>query len=63
MKVGKGFYVRSLANDLGKKLKVGAVLAFLERTKIGDYSLDCALDFKNIPASEDQLQPLGLKTP
>jgi len=51
MKVSKGFYVRSLAFDLGKKLGVGGVLANLVRTKIGDFSLNEALEFKDIPAS------------
>ena len=36
---GKGFYVRSLVNDLGKALKAGAHLSSLCRTRIGDYHL------------------------
>lgn len=36
---GKGFYVRSLAHDLGEKLGTGAVLTKLVRTKVGDYKL------------------------
>ncbi len=35
----KGTYIRSLANDLGEKLKVGAYLASLRREKIGDYDV------------------------
>jgi tRNA pseudouridine55 synthase len=35
----KGFYVRSFANDLGKKVGTGAVLANLVRTRIGNYDL------------------------
>ncbi len=34
IKVSSGFYVRSLANDLGEKLGCGAYLNFLEREKI-----------------------------
>ena len=34
---GPGFYVRSLARDLGKKLKVGGYLADLERTRVGQF--------------------------
>jgi len=34
---GSGFYVRSLARDLGKKLKVGGYLAELERTRVGQF--------------------------
>jgi tRNA pseudouridine55 synthase len=34
---GPGFYVRSLARDLGKKLKVGGYLAALERVRVGQF--------------------------
>ncbi|MGE4554914.1 MAG: tRNA pseudouridine(55) synthase TruB [Candidatus Paceibacterota bacterium] len=34
LKVGSGFYVRSLANDLGVKLKCGGYLNYLKREKI-----------------------------
>ena len=39
----KGTYIRSLAHDLGKALQSGAYLAGLERTKIGQYSIDDAM--------------------
>ena len=35
----KGTYIRTLANDFGKKLQSGAHLSQLRRTKIGDFSL------------------------
>ncbi len=35
---GPGFYVRSLARDVGKKLKTGGYLTDLERTRVGDFS-------------------------
>ena len=38
----KGFYVRSLANDFGKKLGVGAYLKYLRREKIGEFSVEGA---------------------
>jgi len=38
----KGTYIRSLANDIGQELGVGAYLTQLRRTKIGDYSVDNA---------------------
>jgi len=44
MEVGKGFYVRSFASDLGKKLGVGGVVTKLIRTKIGPYRLDKAIN-------------------
>lgn len=42
--VSKGFYVRSLVSDLGKKLSVGAVTTKLVRTRIGPYRLKKAID-------------------
>ena len=36
----KGTYIRSLANDYGKKLKSGAYLKYLERYSIGDYNIN-----------------------
>lgn len=41
---GKGFYVRSLADDFGKALNNGAYLASLCRTRIGSYSLKDAVE-------------------
>lgn len=38
-----GFYVRSLAHDLGERLGVGAHLAELRRTRSGDFGLDAAI--------------------
>lgn len=40
---GPGVYIRSLARDLGKKLKTGAYLAALERTRIGRFTRQNAL--------------------
>jgi tRNA pseudouridine55 synthase len=40
----KGTYIRSIANDFGKKLNNGAHLSELKRTKIGSYSIDNAID-------------------
>jgi tRNA pseudouridine55 synthase len=37
MEVSKGFYVRSLAHDLGAKLGVGGSLAALRRTAVGRF--------------------------
>jgi tRNA pseudouridine55 synthase len=39
-----GFYVRSLAHDLGERLGTGAHLAALRRTRIGTLTLSQALD-------------------
>ena len=47
IKCGKGFYVRSLANDLGIRLGCGAYLKSLRRTVSGAFSAD-----KSIPLSD-----------
>ena len=36
---GKGTFIRSLARDIGKSLGVGAYLAQLQRTRVGDFLL------------------------
>ena len=41
--VSKGTYIRSLAFDFGKRLKSGAYLSSLRRTKIGDFNVDNAI--------------------
>lgn len=46
----KGTYIRSLANDIGKKLNSGAYLHALTRTKIGDYSLENAYNLDDLIA-------------
>jgi tRNA pseudouridine55 synthase len=44
----KGTYIRSLANDFGEKLGVGAYLSALRRTKIGDYSVEEAWQLEDL---------------
>lgn len=41
--VSPGFYVRSLAHDLGERLGTGAHLAALTRTRVGPFVIDHAL--------------------
>lgn len=48
---GKGFYVRALARDLGKKLGVGGFLSSLERTKVGPFTLKQAATIEEASAS------------
>jgi len=38
-----GTYVRTLAEDFGKRLSVGAHLAELRRTRVGDFGIDQAI--------------------
>ena len=43
MEVGKGFYVRSFARDLGERLRSRAHLAGLKRTRVGSFALNDAI--------------------
>ena len=54
---GKGFYVRSLARDLGEKLGVGGYLSALERTRVGHFSIERAVPIEQ--ADEKHLLPLS----
>ena len=47
---GKGFYVRSLARDLGKMLGVGGYLSALQRTMVGPYTLKQATTIEEASA-------------
>lgn len=42
---GKGVYVRSLARDIGAALKTGGYVAELERTRVGEFDLQNAVNF------------------
>jgi tRNA pseudouridine55 synthase len=44
----KGFYVRSLAHDIGAQLGVGATLAGLERTRVGAFRLEDAVSLESL---------------
>ncbi len=44
----KGTYIRSLARDIGTTLGSGAHLTALERTKIGEYTIDNAIDVNDL---------------
>lgn len=50
----KGTYIRSLAFDFGKALHSGAHLTALRRTKIGNYSVENAMNINNF---EDFVTP------
>ena len=49
----KGTYIRSLARDLGVALESGAYMASLERTFIGEYKVEDAVDMESIKETED----------
>lgn len=44
----KGTYIRSLASDFGKALQNGAFLSALRRTRIGDFSVENAININDI---------------
>ena len=52
---GTGTYIRSLANDFGVALGVGAYMSSLRRTRIGEFSVDNA---KTIPVFEVELKEM-----
>jgi len=48
MEVTAGFYVRTLAHDIGEALACGAVLAGLRRTRSGEFGLDLAVPLADV---------------
>jgi tRNA pseudouridine55 synthase len=58
-----GFYVRSLAHDLGERLATGAHLAELRRTRSGEYTVDEAMPLdtaeRDPGAAAERLIPLS----
>ena len=48
MTVTAGFYVRSLAHDLGNALECGAVLVALRRTRAGEFGVDGAVPLEEV---------------
>ncbi len=49
---GKGFYVRSLARDIGEKLGVGGYLSDLQRTRVGSFSIESAVTIEQADESK-----------
>lgn len=47
-----GVYIRSLARDIGEKLKTGAYLAHLQRTAVGNFTLEHAIRLDIQPSSK-----------
>jgi tRNA pseudouridine55 synthase len=50
IEASKGSYIRSIANDFGKKLNSGAHLSSLRRTKSGDFSIENACTIEEYEA-------------
>lgn len=60
IKCAKGFYVRSLARDLGKFLSVGGYCTEIRRTEVGRFTLGMAKQLENLPeflTQEDLISP------
>ena len=64
----KGFYVRSLARDLGQALGAGGHCTSIRRTAVGPFTLDMAHQLENLPTEllqrdlisiEDAIELLG----
>jgi tRNA pseudouridine55 synthase len=48
VKCSSGTYIRSLANDIGKKLGCGSFVEELIRTKIGEFSIENAVELSKL---------------
>ena len=63
LRCSKGFFVRSLASELGKALGCGAHLKALRRTATGPFTLEQAVPLAKLealgPAAADKLVPMG----
>ncbi|HEV8532849.1 MAG TPA: tRNA pseudouridine(55) synthase TruB [Methylomirabilota bacterium] len=53
VRCGKGFYVRTLASDLGAALGPGGSLASLQRTRVGPYRLEAAVPWETVREARD----------
>lgn len=49
-KVSSGTYIRSLVEDVGKKLETGAYMSDLRRTKVGNFDIKDAISMETIDA-------------
>ncbi|MFB6212418.1 MAG: tRNA pseudouridine(55) synthase TruB [Candidatus Magasanikbacteria bacterium] len=48
VRCGSGTYIRALARDIGKRLRVGAYLKRLVRTRVGNYTIEKSKTLKEI---------------
>ncbi len=55
---GAGTYIRSLARDIGEKLRVGAYCSSLRRTAIGKFDFAGAVDLDNIDPAASLIDPI-----
>lgn len=55
-----GTYIRTLAEDIGREIGVGAHLTALRRTRAGKFSIDQAILIDELDAAKDKLLPVEL---
>lgn len=56
---GPGVYIRSLARDLGEKLKTGGYLAGLVRTRVGEYNSENSVRVEDFPLKSGNKRDKG----
>ncbi len=56
----KGTYIRSIAYDLGQKLKCGGYLTKLIRTKAGAFTIDKSIKLDGINVKENLINPVDI---
>lgn len=54
LKVSKGTYIRTIAEDIGRELGVGAHVVALRRTQAGAYDIDQAITMEELLALKEQ---------
>ncbi|MEQ9617030.1 MAG: tRNA pseudouridine(55) synthase TruB [Phycisphaerales bacterium] len=59
IRCGKGTYIRAIARDLGAALGTGGTLLALRRTRIGEYTLDLAINPEELLDRIDTIHDLG----
>ena len=58
---GKGFYVRSLARELGKALGTGGYCQSIRRTAVGPFELEQARTLSQLPDSIGERDLIGIE--
>jgi tRNA pseudouridine55 synthase len=60
IKCSKGTYIRSIANDLGQVLEVGAYLVKLVRTQVGNFRVENSVQLDNLDVEKNLINPLKM---
>lgn len=58
VRCSKGTYIRTLAQDIGRKLGCGAHLSALRRSEVGPFSIEQAIALSDLQASEQPVSTL-----